>query len=79
MKFAEGREIYGFTVKRVTPLPELCATLFQLEHHRTGARYIHIANGDDNNLFAVGFQTPPPDSTGLPHILEHTVLNLKDC
>ena len=55
MKLAEGHEINGFIVKRVTPLPELFATLFQLEHHRTGAHYIHIANGDDREIQPPGF------------------------
>ena len=70
----EGAELHGFSVRRVTPLAELNATLFELEHGRTGARYLHLANADDNNLFAVGFRTPPRDSTGAPHILEHTAL-----
>lgn len=71
---APGQVLHGFSVRRVTPLPELNAALTELEHQRTGARYIHMANADDNNLFAVGFHTPPLDSTGAPHILEHTVL-----
>ncbi|OGR31355.1 MAG: peptidase M16 [Desulfuromonadales bacterium GWC2_61_20] len=69
-----GQQLHGFTVTVVTPLPELSATLIQLRHDRTGARYAHIDCSDDNNLFAVAFRTPPDDSTGVAHILEHTVL-----
>ncbi len=65
---------YGFTVQEVTLLPELNSTLLQLRHDRTGARLVHLASADDNNLFGVAFRTTPKDSTGVAHILEHTVL-----
>ncbi len=70
----EGREAHGFIVTGRTPLPELNAVLVQLRHQATGARMVHLASADDNNLFAVGFRTTPRDSTGVAHILEHTVL-----
>lgn len=70
----EGETVHGFQVHRVEVLAELNATLVRLEHLTTAARWLHFANADDNNLFAVGFRTPPRDSTGAPHILEHTVL-----
>lgn len=69
-----GQQLHGFTVTAVTPLPELNLSAVQLRHERTGARHLHIACSDDNNLFAVTFRTPPRDSTGIAHILEHTVL-----
>jgi Zn-dependent M16 (insulinase) family peptidase len=43
-------------------------------HAKTGARLIHLFNDDDNNLFSIAFRTPVSDSTGVPHILEHSVL-----
>ncbi|MBI5015551.1 MAG: insulinase family protein [Deltaproteobacteria bacterium] len=70
----EGQESHGFALAQIAPLPELNATLYRLEHRVTGARYLHLATADDNNLFAVGFRTPPRDATGAPHILEHTTL-----
>ena len=45
-----------------------------LEHKKSGARVFLMANGDENKVFFIGFRTPPDDSTGLPHILEHSVL-----
>ena len=33
-----------------------------------------ISNDDDNKVFYIGFRTPPEDSTGVAHIIEHTVL-----
>jgi Zn-dependent M16 (insulinase) family peptidase len=74
MPIEPGRTLHGFTITDVIPLPELNITLIRLRHARTGARYVHLANEDPNNLFAVGFRTPPADSTGVAHILEHTAL-----
>ena len=45
-----------------------------LRHKKTGARVVLIENDDENKVFSIGFRTPPPDSTGVPHILEHSVL-----
>lgn len=35
---------------------------------------LSVIADDDNKVFGVTFRTPPRDSTGLPHILEHSVL-----
>lgn len=43
-------------------------------HRYSGARILHLRNKDPENLFAFCFSTPPEDSTGIAHILEHTVL-----
>jgi Zn-dependent M16 (insulinase) family peptidase len=44
-------------------------------HRATGAEVLSVrAPSDDNKVFAASFRTPPADSTGLPHILEHSVL-----
>ena len=64
----------GFTVKEAIPLEYLRGVYYGLEHDRTGARYIHIHCPDKENAFGVAFKTIPADSTGVAHILEHTVL-----
>lgn len=69
-----GQQRHGFVVTGVTPLPELNLTLIELRHERLGSRMVHLACADDNNLFGVGFRTTPGDSSGVAHILEHTVL-----
>ncbi len=69
-----GQTLHGFIVTSLEPLPELNATLIRLVHQGTGARYLHLVTDDPNNLFAVIFRTPPGDSTGVAHILEHTTL-----
>lgn len=43
-------------------------------HKKSGARVVVMSNDDDNKVFSVGFRTPPEDSTGVAHIIEHTVL-----
>lgn len=45
-----------------------------LRHKKTGARVMLIENDDENKVFNIAFRTPPRDSTGVPHILEHSVL-----
>ncbi len=69
-----GQVLSGFLVEKIDPLAILNATMIRLQHQATGARFMHLERDDDNHLFAVGFRTPPDDSTGVAHILEHTAL-----
>ena len=66
--------IGGYAIRRRETLERLDGAYLELEHQTTGARHIHIETPDDNNGFAVFFPTPPTDSTGVAHILEHVVL-----
>ncbi len=45
-----------------------------LRHKKSGARVVLLENDDNNKVFYIGFRTPPKDSTGVAHILEHSVL-----
>src|SRR5210317_2628696 len=72
--FLPGTRLGSYSVKQQQAIPELNLTAVTLLHEPTGARLLHLACDDPNNVFAVGFRTPPPDSTGVAHILEHTVL-----
>ncbi len=45
-----------------------------LRHKKTGAKVALLSNDDDNKVFYIGFRTPPHNSTGVAHIVEHTVL-----
>uniref|UniRef100_A0A668AF13 Presequence protease, mitochondrial n=2 Tax=Myripristis murdjan TaxID=586833 RepID=A0A668AF13_9TELE len=74
LHYQAGQKIHGFTVKEVVAVPDLFLTAVKLTHDKTGAQYLHAARDDSNNLFSVQFRTTPMDSTGVPHILEHTVL-----
>lgn len=69
-----GQITQGFKVLRVKELPAIRVTAYEIEHMETGAKIVHLHAFDRENLFAIGFRTPPYDSTGLPHILEHSVL-----
>ena len=55
-------------------LTDLKTKGYFLRHNKSGARVVLMENDDDNKVFCVGFRTPPEDDTGLPHILEHSVL-----
>ncbi len=55
-------------------LKELGSAGYLLEHKKTKAKVILVENDDNNKVFTIGFRTPPKDSTGVAHIVEHTVL-----
>lgn len=69
-----SRSYSGFTVNRVTPLPELEAELYQMTHDKTGAELVWIKRDEENKTFGIAFETLPWDDTGVFHILEHSVL-----
>ncbi|KAJ2484118.1 Mitochondrial presequence protease [Coemansia sp. RSA 2320] len=69
-----GQELHGFVVEDVQTVSELKLKTIQLRHQKTGAEWLHVDRDDSNNVFSVGFNTSVSDSTGVPHILEHTTL-----
>ena len=69
-----GDSISGYKVIRIVELKEIDSVFYELDHSATGSRHIHISNTDAENTFSVAFKTVPADSTGVAHILEHTVL-----
>jgi len=73
-EFKVGEQISGYKILRVEKIEDIKAILYQLEHISTRARHIHLASRDKENTFGVTFRTVPSDSTGVAHILEHTVL-----
>lgn len=66
--------IHGFERVRVENIPELKTRAELFRHLKTGAELLSLMNDDENKVFGIAFRTPPDDSTGLPHILEHSVL-----
>ncbi|WP_160672816.1 insulinase family protein [Clostridium sp. C8-1-8] len=66
--------LHGFKLKDAKELKEISSKAYVFEHEKSGAKLIKIENDDDNKVFSIGFRTPPEDSTGLTHILEHSVL-----
>ncbi|KAF9357601.1 Mitochondrial presequence protease [Mortierella sp. AD094] len=69
-----GKSIHGYTVLETRHVKELELDAIRLKHDKTGAEHLHISRDDSNNVFGVGFATPPDNSSGVPHILEHTTL-----
>ena len=70
-------KIEGLNAYRVVEhktIQEMQSEGIVLEHKKTKARLFLLSNDDENKVFCIGFRTPPSDDTGLPHILEHSVL-----
>lgn len=55
-------------------LPDIASIGYLLKHRKSGAHLFLIENDDENKVFDICFRTPAPDNTGVPHILEHSVL-----
>ncbi len=65
----------SFKLVREQNIPELNSVAKLYTHKRTGARLLSVINDDENKVFSINFRTTPKDSTGVAHILEHSVLN----
>ncbi|MPQ43389.1 insulinase family protein [Clostridium tarantellae] len=74
MNFNVGNIYNGFKLIEIKDLNEIGSKGYIFNHEKTGAQLIKIANEDDNKVFSIGFRTPPSNDTGVPHILEHSVL-----
>ncbi|MBR3041255.1 MAG: insulinase family protein, partial [Eubacterium sp.] len=74
-KYKEELEKLGtYTILQINDLAEVNGTGFVLSHNKTKARVSVVVNDEDNKVFAIGFRTPPTNSKGIQHIVEHTVL-----
>ncbi|HDQ41361.1 MAG TPA: peptidase M16 [Desulfonatronum sp.] len=65
---------HDFEPLHVAWIAELHSTAHLFKHRKTGARFLSLVNDDENKVFGITFRTPPDDSTGIAHILEHSVL-----
>ena len=70
----ELKELKAYELVKEEQLKDLNSLGLLFRHKKTGARILVISNDDDNKVFSIGFRTPPQDSTGVPHIIEHSVL-----
>ncbi len=66
--------IHGFELLRQQEISELKTQAKLFRHVKTGARLLALENDDENKVFGITFRTPPHDSTGIAHIMEHSVL-----
>ncbi len=70
----EIEQLQAYTVLEKRQIKDIHSMGYLLRHNRTGARIALLSNDDENKVFYIGFRTPPEDSTGVAHIVEHTVL-----
>ena len=67
-------DVSAFNLVKTTTIESLNIQYEEYEHLTTGARHIHLASDNNENVFMVALRTVPTDSTGVAHILEHTSL-----
>ena len=67
-------DLNAYEVLQTEDLSDLKSKGTLLKHKKSGARVLLMENDDENKVFTIGFRTPPSDSTGVPHIMEHSVL-----
>ena len=67
-------DLKAYKLVKKENLSDIRSTGYLLRHIKTGARVMVIENDDENKVFNIAFRTPPKNSTGVAHILEHSVL-----
>ena len=65
---------HGFELVKEQFVDELNTEVKMYRHVKTGAMLMSLINDDENKSFGINFRTPPADSTGIAHIMEHCVL-----
>ena len=71
----KGDQMHGFTLVDSQFIQDANAQVHTFTHEQSGGQVIWIENDDQNRTFGIGFKTPPKDSTGVAHIVEHSVLS----
>lgn len=72
--FMNPNHLNAYEVLKEEELQDIHSKGWLLRHKKTGARVMLIENSDENKVFNIAFRTPPKNSTGVAHILEHSVL-----
>ena len=67
-------KLEAYEILEERELADINSRGYLLRHKKSGARVVAISNDDENKVFYIGFRTPASDSTGVPHIIEHTLL-----
>lgn len=71
----KGDQMHGFTLVDSQFIQDANAQVHTFTHEQSGGQLIWVENDDQNRTFGIGFKTPPKDSTGVAHIVEHSVLS----
>jgi hypothetical protein len=64
----------AFELVKVEEVAEYGTPFTFYRHLATGAEVLSVEADDTNKVFGIAFRTPASDSTGVPHIMEHSVL-----
>ncbi len=64
----------GFRCVDISKFDDFHLTVYTFEHSASGTKFVHLSRADADNAFCISLRTPPADSTGIAHILEHTTL-----
>lgn len=67
-------DLKAYEVLEKREIKDIDSVTYLCRHKKTGAKVALISNDDDNKVFYIGFRTTPTNSTGVPHIMEHSVL-----
>ena len=70
----QPEELKSYELIEKRKIEDLNSVSYLMRHKKTGAKVALLSNDDENKVFYIGFRTPPKDSTGVAHILEHSVL-----
>ena len=74
MNLKKGTIYNGFRLEEEKRIEDINSIAKIFYHEKSGARLFYLGNEDDNKVFSITFRTPPEDSTGVAHIVEHSVL-----
>jgi Zn-dependent M16 (insulinase) family peptidase len=74
MHFQKGQSYSSFILQEHRYLDEIQSDVYLFQHELLNFPLLAIKNDDPNKTFAAAFHTIPVDSTGVAHILEHSVL-----
>jgi Zn-dependent M16 (insulinase) family peptidase len=74
MDLKKGHLYNGFRLEEEDKIDEINSHARTFYHEKSGARLLYLESDDDNKVFSITFRTPPEDSTGVAHIVEHSVL-----
>jgi len=72
--FMHIADLKEYTLLKDEMIEDVGTRGYLLRHNKSNARIMLLANDDKNKVFNIAFRTPPTDSTGVAHILEHSVL-----
>lgn len=75
MEYQIDQVIHGFKLSHKEYLKDIQGTAYYFEYQKTHTPLLYLSNQDNNKVFHIAFRTPSNNSTGVAHIIEHSVLD----